>query len=85
MTLVFLGLVLHQLGFNLELGKLLSQPLRFDAKRLSLLLAHLDLLLHQDPSLNGLVELGLHVLERGGGVSRLAFKIIVGNLGVSQL
>jgi hypothetical protein len=85
MTLVLLDLVLHQLGFNLELGKLLSQPLGFDAESLSFLLAHLDLLLHQDSSLNGLVELGLHVLERGGGVSRLAFEIIVGHLGVSQL
>lgn len=82
---LLLDLVLEKLGLDLEIGQLLTQALGLDAELLSLLLADFDLLLHHDPSLDGLVELGLHVLQRRGRVTRLSLIVIVGDLDVSEL
>ncbi|MDU7307035.1 MAG: hypothetical protein E7L41_22000, partial [Escherichia coli] len=61
---MLLDLVLHQLGLNLEVRQLLAQALRLDAEVLALLLAHLDLLLHHDGALDGLVLVGSHGVDR---------------------
>lgn len=79
---LLLDLVLEKVCLNLEVGKLLAQALRLDAEFFSLLLSNLDLLLHHNTSFDGLVELGLHILERRGGVTRLPFVVIVGDLGI---
>jgi len=60
---LLLDLVLEQLCLDLEIRKFLAQTLRLDTEFLSLLLAHLDLLLHHDASFDSLVVLGLHVLK----------------------
>jgi hypothetical protein len=60
---LLLEFVLEQVGLHLEVGKLLSQALGLNAELLSFLLVHLELLLHHDATLDGLVELGLHVFQ----------------------
>lgn len=55
--LVLGDLVLKKLGLNLEVAEFFSQALRFDSELLTFLLAHLDLLIHQNSSLDSLIVL----------------------------
>lgn len=60
---LLLDLVLKNLGLDLEIRQLLPEALSLDTKLLSLLLANLDFLLHENGTLNSLVVLRLHVFE----------------------
>lgn len=84
MTLLgLLDLVLQDLGFDPEIRQLFAQPLGVDAERLSFLLPNLDLFLHHDAPFNRLVVLGLHILEGGGGIAGLSFKVIICYLDIA--
>lgn len=81
--LVFSDLFLEHLGLDLDVGKLFSQALGFDAQILALLLTLANLLLQHHASLDGDVVLGFKILERRRSVAGLALKVIVCDLGIA--
>lgn len=83
--LVLANLVLEDLYFDLEVGKLLPQALRLYPEILSFLLSLPNLLLQHDATLDGDVVLGLEIFKGRGGVAGLAFEIVVRDLGIAQL
>jgi hypothetical protein len=76
---------LNNVRLDLEIGKLVAEPLGFDPKRFPFLLSIPDLLFQQDPSSDGNIVFGLQILQRRRGVSGLPFVIVIYNLDVSQL
>jgi hypothetical protein len=60
---LLLDLVLEDLGLDLEIRQLLPEALGLDSQLLSLLLADLDLLLHEHGALDCLVVFGLQIFQ----------------------
>lgn len=77
-------LLLHNLGFDLQVGQLISQTLIIDSKLFPLLLSTSHFLFQQNSALNANVVFGLHVLQGRGSVPCLSLVVIVGNFDISQ-
>ena len=76
-------LLLHNLGFDPEIGQLNPQTLVFYPNRLSFLFTNLDLFLQHYCSLDRYVVFRFKILQRGCLIARLSLEIIVLHFSIS--
>lgn len=82
--LLGLELVLQDLGLDLEVGQLLSQPLCLYPEAFPLLLSNPDLLLHHDCSLDSCIILRLEIFQRRVSMPCLPLEVIICNFYITQ-